>query len=99
MSASEIIQSGGIQKYVFYLRNCIDKIKELSEKLCDKIIYVCVYKFEVYELTQAGTEVKVLSDGKEIGTYTTLTYVIPCKEDFIANKCDYTAAKKGSSSI
>lgn len=94
MSASEIIQSGGIQKYVFYLRNCIDKIKELSEKLCNKIIYVCVYKFEVYELTQAGTEVKVLSDGKEIGTYTTLTYVIPCKENFIANKCDYTAAKK-----
>lgn len=91
MSVDEILASGGVRKYVFFLRNCADKKDALAAALVNKEANVCVYAFQVGEIVPNKTTCKVINDGEEIGTFTSLTYVAPCKDGFIPTDDD----KKG----
>lgn len=88
MSVDEILSSGGVRKYVFFLRNCVDKIEVLKTALLNKDANVCVYTAQVGEIMDGKTSVSVVDDGKVTNTYTALTYVLPCKEGFQPSETD-----------
>lgn len=88
MTVDEILSSGGVRKYVFFLKNCVDKIESLKTALLNKDANVCVYTAQVSEIIDGKTSVSVIDDGKVTSTYTALTYVIPCKGDFIPSETD-----------
>lgn len=87
MSVTDILASGGVRKYVFFLRNCKDKKDILEKALINKETFVCVYTIPVCTLCDA-TSVNVIDDGEVIGTYTSLTYSVPCKDDFVPSEKD-----------
>lgn len=82
MSVEDILSSGGVRKYVFFLKNCKDKLETLKKVLQNKETHVCIYTAQVSEIVENATSVSVIDDGKEIAKYSALTYVIPCKVDF-----------------
>ena len=88
MSVDEILSSGGVRKYVFFLKNCMDKIESLKKALLNKDANVCVYTAQVSEIADGKTSVSVVDDGKVTATYTALTYVIPCKAGFEPSETD-----------
>ena len=88
MSVDEILSSGGVRKYVFFLRNCVDKIESLKTALLNKDANVCVYTAQVGEIVDGKTSVSVIDDGKVTATYTALTYVLPCKAGFEPSETD-----------
>lgn len=88
MTVDEILSSGGVRKYVFFLKNCVDKIESLKTALLNKDANVCVYTAQVSEIIDGKTSVSVIDDGKVTSTYTALTYVIPCKGDFTPSETD-----------
>lgn len=94
MDVEDILLSGGIRKYVFFLKNCADKKDVLTKALVNKECNIVVYTFEVSEIIEDKSSVNVLNDGEVIGTYTSLTYVLPCKSDFKATEQDVNAAKE-----
>lgn len=93
MEVEDILLSGGIRKYVFFLRNCADKKDVLKKALLDKECTIVVYTFEVSEIVDGKTSIKVVDDGEVTGTYTSLTYVLPCKEGFQPTEQDITSAE------
>lgn len=88
MSVDEILSSGGVRKYVFFLKNCMDKIESLKTALLNKDANVCVYTAQVSEIVDGKTSVSVIDDGKVTATYTALTYVLPCKAGFTPSETD-----------
>lgn len=82
MTVDEILSSGGVRKYVFFLKNCMDKIESLKTALLNKDANVCVYTAQVSEIVDGKTSVSVIDDGKVTSTYTALTYVLACKAGF-----------------
>ena len=88
MSVDEILSSGGVRKYMFFLKNCVDKIESLKTALLNKNANVCVYTAQVSEIVDGKTSVSVFVDGKVTATYTALTYVLPCKEGFEPSETD-----------
>ena len=88
MTVDEILSSGGVRKYVFFLKNCMDKIESLKKALLNKDANVCVYTAQVSEIADGKTSVSVVDDGKVTATYTALTYVIPCKAGFEPSETD-----------
>ena len=88
MSVDEILQSGGVRKYVFFLKNCVDKIESLKTALLNKDANVCVYTAQLSEIVDGKTSVSVIDDGKVTATYTALTYVLPCKAGFEPSETD-----------
>lgn len=88
MTVDEILSSGGVRKYVFFLKNCMDKIESLKTALLNKNANVCVYTAQVGEIIDGKTSVSVIDDGKVTATYTALTYVLPCKEGFEPSETD-----------
>lgn len=92
MDITEILASGGCRKYVFFLRNCADKLPALNTALLNKETNVCVYEFAINELIADKTTVVIDNDG-ETSTFTSLTYVLPCKEGFEPNADDADAVK------
>ena len=88
MSVDEILSSGGVRKYMFFLKNCVDKIESLKTALLNKNANVCVYTAQVSEIVDGKTSVSVIDDGKVTATYTALTYVLPCKEGFEPSETD-----------
>ena len=88
MSVDEILSSGGVRKYVFFLKNCVDKIESLKTALLNKDANVCVYTAQVSEIVDGKTSVSVVDDGKVTATYTALTYVLPCKAGFEPSETD-----------
>ena len=88
MTVDEILSSGGVRKYVFFLKNCVDKIESLKTALLNKNANVCVYTAQVSEIADGKTSVSVIDDGKVTATYTALTYVLPCKEGFEPSETD-----------
>ena len=50
MSVDEILSSGGVRKYMFFLKNCVDKIESLKTALLNKNANVCVYTAQVSEI-------------------------------------------------
>ena len=93
MEVEDILLSGGIRKYVFFLKNCADKKKVLTKALVDKECNIIVYTFEVCEIVEGKSSVNVVNDGEVTGTYTSLTYVLPCKADFQPTEQDIKSAK------
>lgn len=93
MDVEDILLSGGIRKYVFFLKNCADKKDMLKKALVDKECKIIVYTFEVGEIVDGKSSIKVVSDGEVIGTYTSLTYVLPCKADFKPTEQDIKSAE------
>lgn len=91
MSVDEILSSGGVRKYVFFLKNCKDKLETLKRVLQNKETNVCVYTAQVSEVAD-GSIIRVINDGKEVAKYTALTYVVPCKKDFVPSETDINAA-------
>lgn len=91
MSVDEILSSGGVRKYVFFLKNCADKLETLKTALQNKETNVCVYTAQVSEVTD-GSVIRVIDDGQEVAKYTALTYVVPCKKDFVPTETDINAA-------
>ena len=91
MSVDEILSSGGIRKYVFFLKNCADKLETLKTALQNKETHVCVYTAQVSEVTD-GSSIRLIEDGQEVAKYTALTYVVACKEDFVPTENDINAA-------
>lgn len=91
MSVDEILSSGGVRKYVFFLKNCADKLETLKTALQNKETYVCVYTAQVSEVTD-GSIIRVIDDGQEVAKYTALTYVVPCKKDFVPTETNINAA-------
>lgn len=88
MSVDEILSSGGVRKYVFFLKNCMDKIESLKTALLNKDSNVCVYTAQVSEIIDGKTAVSVIVDGQVTSTYSALTYVIPCKAGFEPTETD-----------
>lgn len=88
MTVDEILSSGGVRKYVFFLKNCMDKIESLKTALLNKDANVCVYTAQVSEIADGKTSVSVIDDGKVTATYTALTYVFPCKAGFEPSETD-----------
>ena len=88
MSVDEILSSGGVRKYVFFLKNCMDKIESLKTALLNKDASVCVYTAQVSEIVEEKTSISVIDDGKVTSTYTALTYVLPCKAGFEPTETD-----------
>ena len=88
MSVDEILSSGGVRKYVFFLRNCVDKIESLKTALLNKDANVCVYTAQVSEIVDGESSVSVVNDGEITATYSALTYVIPCKAGFEPTETD-----------
>ena len=88
MSVDEILSSGGVRKYMFFLKNCLDKIESLKTALLNKDANVCVYTAQVSEIVDGKTSVSVIDDGKVTATYTALTYVLPCKAGFEPSETD-----------
>ena len=88
MTVDEILSSGGIRKYVFFLKNCLDKIESLKTALLNKDANVCVYTAQVSEIVDGKSSVSVIDDGKVTATYTALTYVLPCKAGFEPSETD-----------
>mgnify|MGYP003432755355 FL=1 len=88
MTVEEILSSGGIRKYVFFLKNCLDKIESLKTALLNKDANVCVYTAQVSEIVDGKSSVSVIDDGKVTATYTALTYVLPCKAGFEPSETD-----------
>ena len=93
MEVEDILLSGGIRKYVFFLKNCADKKDVLKKALVDKECNIVVYTFEVSEICEGKSSINVVDDGEVIGTYTSLTYVLPCKADFQPTEQDIKSAK------
>lgn len=91
MSVDEILSSGGVRKYVFFLKNCADKLETLKTALQNKETHVCVYTAQVSEVVD-GSVIRVIDDGQEVAKYTALTYVVPCKDDFVPTENDIDAA-------
>lgn len=91
MSVDEILSSGGVRKYVFFLKNCADKLETLKTVLQNKETHVCVYTAQISEVTN-GSVIRVINDGQDVAKYTALTYVVPCKEDFVPTEKDINAA-------
>jgi hypothetical protein len=94
MSVEDILLSGGVRKYVFFLKNCADKKDILTTALVNKDTHVIVYTFDVSEIVVGKSSVNVVSDGEVTGTYTALTYVLPCKADFQPSEQDVEGAKQ-----
>lgn len=94
MSALEILQSKGILQYSFYLSNCVDRIDELSKAMIGKPVSVCVYEFEVSELTDKGTKARIYDCEDEVDITSTLTYAVPCADDFNPSQSDYITARE-----
>lgn len=92
MAVDEILSSGGVRKYVFFLKNCVDKIESLKTALLNKDANVCVYTAQVSEIVDGKTSVSVVDDGKVTATYTALTYVLPCKAGFEPSETDIKKA-------
>lgn len=88
MTVDEILSSGGVRKYVFFLKNCVDKIENLKTALLNKDANVCVYTAQVSEIVDGKTSVSVIDDGEVTATYTALTYVLPCKDGFEPSETD-----------
>lgn len=93
MEVEDILLSGGIRKYVFFLKNCADKKDVLTKALVNKECNIVVYTFEVSEIVEGKTSINVVTDGEVVGTYTSLTYVLPCKSDFVPQEQDINSAK------
>lgn len=91
MTVDEILSSGGVRKYVFFLKNCVDKLESLKTALQNKETNVCVYTAQVSEVTD-GSVIHVLNDGKEVAKYSALTYVVPCKADFTPTETDINSS-------
>lgn len=91
MTVDEILSSGGVRKYVFFLKNCADKLETLKTALQNKETHVCVYTAQVSEVAD-GSIIRVIDDGEEVAKYTALTYVVPCKDDFAPTEKDIDAA-------
>lgn len=87
MSVDEILSSGGVRKYVFFLKHCSDKLESLRKALQNKETNVCVYTAQVSEVVN-GSLIRVLEDGEDVAQYSALTYVVPCKEDFSPTETD-----------
>lgn len=96
MSALEILQSKGIIQYTFYLSNCVDRFDELSKAIVGKPVSVCVYEFEVSELTDKGTRARIYEYGDMdlVDITSTLTYAVPCADDFNPSQSDYITARE-----
>lgn len=94
MTVDEILSSGGVRKYVFFLKNCVDKIESLKTALLNKDANVCVYTAQVSEIVDGKMSVSVIDDGKVTATYTALTYVLPCKEGFEPSETDIKNASE-----
>lgn len=94
MTVDEILSSGGVRKYVFFLKNCLDRIESLKTALLNKDANVCVYTAQVSEIVDGKTSVSVVNDGKVTATYTALTYVVPCKEGFSPSETDVANASE-----
>lgn len=94
MDVEDILLSGGIRKYVFFLKNCADKKETLTKALVNKECNIVVYTFEVSEICEGKSSVNVMDDGEKVGTYTSLTYVLPCKADFQTSEQDVKSAKE-----
>ena len=88
MTVDEILASGGVRKYVFFLKNCLDKIESLKTALLNKNANVCVYTVQVGEIMDGKTSVSVIVDGNVTAKYTALTYVLPCKAGFEPSETD-----------
>ena len=88
MTVDEILSSGGVRKYVFFLKNCLDKIESLKTALLNKDANVCVYTAQVSEIVDGKTSINVINDGNVTATYTALTYVLPCKAGFAPTETD-----------
>lgn len=82
MEIEDILASGGVRKYAFFLKNCKDKLETLKKVLLNKETHVCVYTAQVSEIVEDATSISVINNGEEIAKYTALTYVMPCKGDF-----------------
>ena len=95
MSVLEILQGKGILQYSFYLSNCADRIDELSKAIIGKPVSVCVYEFEVSELTDKGTKARIYDSHDDMTDITsTLTYAVPCADDFKPSQSDYITARE-----
>lgn len=88
MEVEDILSSGGVRKYAFFLKNCKDKLETLKKVLLNKETHVCVYTAQVSEIVDNATTISVIDDGKEVAKYSALTYVVPCKSDFIPTETD-----------
>lgn len=91
MTVDEILSSGGVRKYVFFLKNCVDKLDALKKALQNKETNVCVYTAQVSEVVN-GSIIRVLNDGQEVVQYSALTYVVPCKEGFTPTETDINSS-------
>lgn len=91
MTVDEILSSGGVREYVFFLKNCVDKLESLKKALQNKETNVCVYTAQVSEVTD-GSVIHVLNDGQEVAQYSALTYVVPCKADFTPTETDINSS-------
>ena len=91
MTVDEILSSGGVRKYVFFLKNCVDKLESLKKALQNKETNVCVYTAQISEVTD-GSVIHVLNDGQEVAQYSALTYVVPCKADFTPTETDINSS-------
>lgn len=93
MTVDEILSSGGVRKYVFFLKNCADKKNVLTTALVNKDTHIIVYTFDVSEIAAGKSSINVVTDGEVTGTYTALTYVLPCKEGYQPTEQDIEGAK------
>lgn len=95
ISALEILQGQGVHRYKFDLYNCADRKEELSKELIGKIVSVCVYTFYVSELTNKGTKARIYEyeDETNFGVTSTMTYAVPCADDFKPKRTDYMIVK------
>ncbi len=91
MTVDEILSSGGVRKYVFFLKNCVDKLESLKKALQNKETNVCVYTAQVSEVVN-GSIIRVLDDGQDVAQYSALTYVVPCKEGFTPTETDINSS-------
>lgn len=76
MTVSEILNSGGNQKFVFFLRNCANKIKVLQKALVDKQVDILVFKIPVSDIIADALSVNISIDGVD-NEFNSLTYSTP----------------------
>lgn len=88
MGIEDILASGGVRKYAFFLKNCKDKLDTLKKVLLNKEAHVCVYTAQVSEIIDNVTTISVIDKGEEVAKYSALTYVLPCKGDFAPTDTD-----------
>lgn len=94
MDALELLQSGGTKKSVFFLRNMGDAktIELVKQKLLNKVVSVCEYRFEVGELFEGKTTVTqtiVDDEGEQTkSVYSQLVQSFPCADDFVPSDTD-----------